>query len=353
MSDLTERDTGWAILPADPLTGKLLDESERTFRERIRSEAQEGMVGIDTLYLSTRRTIHQPLADEQGEVSGDGWILERPNNTTLRVAYSEGLESAALAEAAVTIARAAINDFAAEVMLTLFGIANDPPNWRRPQLTISLNDLLDRLGFTRDNRGVHRSDARKRLSTTLLSLHLLHIGVQQRTKRRGAQSVGFIAPLLSAIAYATSEEIGHLSPIEVFRQGLPETVSIHINPLWYQGVRQSDGSPGTAYSLVSRKELPQSGGRARGGSRSPATRLLREYLLQYRRAAGPDQVSVTVARMALLSIVGITNRRADQANASLLRAINSMIEEDLLEGYRPEPLPIEPLALVTLFWSVP
>jgi hypothetical protein len=351
MSDLAKLGDGWAILPADPLTGQLLEESERAFRERILGEAQEGLVGVDTLYLSARRRIHQPLADEQGQMSGDGWILERANNTTLRVAYGDGMEPAALAEAAVTIARAAINDFAAEVMLTLFAIANDPPNWRRPQLTISLNDLLDRLGFTRDNRGVHRSDARKKLSTTLLSLHLLHIGVQQRTKRRGAQSVGFLAPLLSGIAYATNEETSHISPIEVFRQGLPETVSIHINPLWYSGVRHTDGSPGLAYSLVPRAELPQTNGRTRGGSRSPAMRQLREYLLQYRRATGPEQTSVTLTRMALLSIVGITNRRADQANASLVRAIAGMVEEELLDGYRPDPLPIDALGLITLHWA--
>jgi hypothetical protein len=351
VSDPAALGEGWTILPADPLTGQLLDEAERAFRERIRAEAQEGLVGVDTLYLSAHRRIHQPLAGEQGEVSGDGWILERPNHTTLRVAYSEGLEAAALADLAVTIARAAINDFAAEVMLTLFAIANDPPNWRRPQLTISLNDLLDRLGFRRDNRGVHRSDARKKLSTTLLSLHLMHIGVQQRARRRGAQSVGFIAPLLSSIAYATHDEIGNLSPIEVFRQGLPEMVSIHINPLWYQGVRQPDGSPGAQYGLLSRADLPQRGGRTRGGSRSVAVSKLREYLLQYRQAVGPDQTHVTVARRALLEITGITNRRADQANASLTRAITSMIEEDLLAGYRPQPLPLDPLGLITLSWA--
>ncbi|HVA89580.1 MAG TPA: hypothetical protein VNL71_07030, partial [Chloroflexota bacterium] len=216
----------------------------------------------------------------------------------------------------------------------------------------SLNDLLDRLGFSRDNRGVHRSDARKKLSTTLLSLHLLHIGVQQRIKRRGAQSVGFLAPLLSAIAYATDEETSHISPIEVFRQGLPETVSIHINPLWYSGVRHTDGSPGLAYSLLPRAGLPQgSSGRARGGSRSPAMRQLREYLLHYRGATGPEQTNVTLTRAALLSIGGITNRRADQANASLVRAMAGLVEEELLDGYRPDPLPIDAMALITLFWA--
>jgi hypothetical protein len=80
-------------------------------------------------------------------------------------------------------------------------------------------------------------------------------------------------------------------------------------------------------------------------------RKLREYLLQYRQAVGPEQTHVTVARRALLEIAGITNRRADQANESLARAITALIEEDLLAGYRPQPLPIEPLGLITLHWA--
>jgi hypothetical protein len=338
----------WTILSADPITGELISPEERAYRAHIRDEAEQGMVGVDALYLAAHQTIHQPLLDEQGEVSGEGWVLERANNTTLRVAFSEKLDSETLEEVAVSIARAAIDDFAAEVMLHLFAIANDPPNWRRPELTIRLSELLDRLGFKRDSRGVHRSDARKKLSTTLLALYLTHVGVQRRARRRGERSVGFIAPLLSAVGYMTEEEVGHLSPLQVFQRGLPDTVSVTINALWYQGLRRPDGSAGRNYTLIPRPH-PRAGGRARGGSRSPALGLLREYLLRYRRASNDAQLDIT--RTKLLEIAGITDRRVGQAGTTLGRALDGLIAERLLTAYAPRPLPLGPMDLISLTWD--
>jgi len=339
----------WTILRIDPTSGELLEPDEQAFRRRIQEEANLGLVGVDALYFSIHRAIHQPLVGEQGRVSGDAWLLQRANRTTLRIAVGDSADSSARVNVAVTIARAAIDDFAAEVMMHLFTVANDPPNWRRPAFMIRLSDLLDQLGFSRDDRGIHRSDARRRISTTLLALHLTHIGVQREGAHRGERSVGFIAPLLSAVGYATREDVRHLSPIEVFEQGLPEEVSISINPLWYAGVRQPDGLPGQDYTLIPRPLPAQGGGRRRGGSRSRVADLLREYVLRCRTAT--DETRVTITRRTLLDIGSVSDRNVTQAGRTLTRALDALCGDDTLLSYAPRPLPLGSSDLITLHWA--
>lgn len=336
----------WTILKADPITGELIGEKELAYRQRIRDEAEQGKVGVDALYLEAQRLIHQPLTDEHGLVSGEGWTLERANRTTLRVAFEEGPDRAAIEKMAVAIARLVIDDFAAEVMIQLFTIANDPPHWRHPRLTVRLTNLLDRLGFKPDNRGVHYSEHRRKLSTTLLALSMTHVGVQRsrRGGRKGAE--GFISPLLGPIGYATDQEVGQLSPFEIFERGLPDIISVTIAAPWYQGLREEGGTPGSHYSLIPRPHLRPEGGRQRGGSRSPVVRVLREYLQRYHQASGETELAIT--RSKLLEIAGITNRVSGQANTTLARALDALIGEGLLSAYLPVPLPLDPMDLVIL-----
>lgn len=339
----------WKVQSVDPITGEMLSEAELAYRSRILEEAREGLIGVDTLYFTTHRMIHQPLTDEQGRLSTEGWVLDRANNTTVRVARGEGVDATTLERLAVTIVRSAINDFAGEVMLHLFALANDPPNWRRPQLHIQLSELLDRLGFKRDNRGLHYSDARRKLSTTLLALQLTQIGVQQRAGRKGDNSLGFIAPLLSGITYATQQAVGNLTPIEVFEHGLPDSVTVYINPLWYQGLREPDGTPGRRYTLIPQPEPRAAPGRTRGGSRSPALRLMREYVQRCKHAEQGSQVGVT--RQVLLSVAGITSKRTDKANVALTRVLDALVDEKVITGYHPDPLPLGTMEIVTVRWS--
>ena len=338
----------WAVLRLDPLSGELLDDEELAFRTRIRAEAEQGMVGVDALYLSAQQAIHQPLVGEHGSLSGDSWLLTRANKTTLRVPVPDAGDTAALARAAVTIARAAIDDFAAEVMLHLFAMANDPPNWRRPEFSVRLSDLLDRLGFKRDNRGVHRSDARRKLTTTLLALHLTHVGLQRSAPRRGGgrAATGFIAPLLSSVGYATQEDVSHLSAIEVFEQGLPEQVAVVINSMWYEGVRRRDGTPGAEYVLIPHLAPPEEAGRAHRGRRSPVVDLLREYLLRCRDATGSSRI--TVSKQALLDIANIHDRNARQAGRTLARALDALQASGPVSTYHPKPLPLGSTDLLTI-----
>ena len=246
----------------------------------------------------------------------------------------------------MTIARAAIDDFAAEVMLHLFSIANDPPHWRRPEFSIRLSDLLDCLAFRRDNRGVHRSDARRKLTRTLLALHLTHVGLQRHPQQARGRTVGFIAPLLSAVGYATQEDVSHLSPIEVFEQGLPEEVAISINPLWYEGLRHRDGSPGEDYVLIPRTAQKPAPGRPRPGQRSPVVDLLREYFLRCQSATGEQQVAVS--KQALLKVANIRDRNPHQAGRTLGRALQTLTQEGMIQGFRPDPLPIGQADMVTV-----
>ena len=343
------RDPGWAILEVDPRSGEKLSQEEAAYRLNIRREAEQGLIGMDATYHSTKAAIHQPLIDEEGQVVGRHWQMDRANQVTLRIMLREGMGAEELQQAAVTIAGAAIDDMAGEVMRPLYAIANDAPNWRRADFTVSLSALLDRMGYSRDSRGVHRSKSRQRLSSTLLALHLTHIGVKQHARRRGGRSVGFIAPLLATVGYATHAGVEDLSPFEVFEQGLPETVALSIHPAWYEGVRRQDGRPGSELALVPRPQPRPPGTRSRGNARSPAADHLREYVLRCKgRLAGPG---VVLERKALLEIATIRDSRASQANTTLQRALDLLRSEGVLVSYGPVPFPVTPDAQLTLRWA--
>lgn len=339
----------WAILNVDPLTGDLIDGEERAYRERIRQEADQGLFGVDAFYFSVKRAIHQPLIGEHGEVAEDAWQIERANKIVLRVPIGDDPVTGRIQEAAVNIARTALDDFAAEVMEMLFSIANDPPNWRRREFTVHLSGLLDRLGFKRDSRGVHRSDARRKLSTTLLGLHLTHVGVQRKGGRRGG-TVGFIAPLIGSIVYATKEDTGALSPLEVFRAGLPEEIGLSINPLWYHGLRQDDGSAGKNYTLIPRPQSLPRNDRPRA-ARSRTTEYVREYVVRCQGASAHPYLQITL-RM-LLEVATVRDSNPRQAARTLQRALEQLCDEATLSDYGPKPLPTSASDLVTLHWTTP
>lgn len=340
----------WDVKPIDPLAGARVPQAELRYRERIRQEAAQGFIGMDALYLSVQQAIHQPLVDEQGQILDDTWHLERANKTILAVPIGDTRDPGALERAAVDIVASAIGSFAAEVMLRLFAYANDPPNWRRPNFTIRLSELLDALGFKRDARGLHYSANRRRLTSTLLALHLTHVGLQQDAARRGGRAVGFIAPLLSTVGYATEEDVRHLNAWQVFQMGLPDEVMISIHPLWFQGLRDQDGVAGMDYALIPR---PRAGnaGRQRGGSKSPVIATLREYLLRCQNDLGTR--SLTIARDRLLQIANITNQVPRHASRTLERALMRLQAEQLIHSYAPVPLSNGASDLITIEWLPP
>lgn len=341
--------TGGEVVRFHPESGEWVTLAEADFRGTIEAEREQGFFAVDSLYLEVRGAIHRPLVTaEKGQVYADTWEMQRGNRTVVRVPLGAESDPSLMEKAAVTIAGAALGDLGASVMELLFAISNEPPIWRRPRFTVYLSDLLDRLGYKRDERGVHYTNNRRLLAKTLLALQLTQVGVQRSATRPGGRSVGFIAPLLSSLAYDTKENVQHLSPIEVFELGLPDAVTITITDVWYAGVRQPDGTPGKDYRLLHAPERARQS-RRRGGSRSPVVDALRTYVEQCR--AQSDGRHVRLTRQALLDRAGITDRRPKQASATLTRALDALNSEGLIDSYDPNPLPTRPDDLVALHWS--
>jgi hypothetical protein len=181
------------------------------------------------------------------------------------------------------------------------------------------------------------------LTRTLLALHLTHIGLQRHPQGR---SIGFIAPLLSAVGYATQEDVSHLSPLEVFEQGLPEEIAVAINPVWYEGLRRRDGSAGDDYVLIPRSLPKSSAGRHHPGQRSPVVDLLREYFLRCQSATGEHEIRVS--KQALLKIANIRDRNPRQAGRTLARGLVTLRQEGLVHTFRPDPLPLGQVDIVVV-----
>jgi len=339
----------WSIQPLDPKTGQPLTRLEAEYRIRVRAEHEQGLIAVDPLYHAAREAIHQPLLNEQGEFVDNAWELRRANSTTLRVVFGQigdvtraEADPVTLQHLAITIARAAIGDVAADLMKILYSYANDPPQWRRPEFTVHLTDLLDRMGYARDERNVHRSANRQRLSQALLALHYAHIGIQRED---GEEHVGFIAPLLSSLEYRTREPVAHLTPAEVFAQGLPETVTVTINRRWYR-LRDADGGPTDEYTLVPRHAPTMIGGRARKGRRQTPLHMLQGYLVTCRPHVVDGSVELT--RSALLEVAGVTDRNVTNATKTLARTLDRLCAAGVLAAYSPQPLPLDPSAYITL-----
>ncbi len=235
-----------AVGDIDLLTGQPLSADEVEFRQLIQQENE--FIALDAEYAAYRAAIHQPLAiDEMPRPDAQGWTVQRPV-TSLQLPFPTFERELSSQESVVQLLRHMVGEFPAKIMHLLFEIANDPPFYRRPDITISINDVLDRLGYTRDGRGIHYSVNRKRLTLTLHALYLTDVEVYQR---RGKTTKAFSAPLLSVLGFTSSNDNVRQMPIpEVFARGLPDVVQLSINAIWYRGVRDAEGRPGTNYQLL-------------------------------------------------------------------------------------------------------
>jgi hypothetical protein len=307
------------------------------------------LIGVSPLYHEFRQAIHQPTL-EVGTVEGDLWELKRANKVGLRINLTEA-DAVTPEQAAVTIAHAFLGEYASRVMMHLYEISNDPPNYRSRSFTVRLSELLDRIGYSRDpKRGVHHTTNRRKLARTLLALQFTQVHVEQyRRGIAGAKGrlVGFWAPLLASIKYDMPEELANLSAMERFDRGLPELLHITINDEWHNGLRDADGRPGYSYALTPRPAVlfaqqPRRGGRPR------VKHSVREYLQRCRSSANVTTLLVT--RQALLSAAGITDKNVTQAGKTLAKALDALIVDGDLAGYTPSPLPLEPDAPITLSW---
>lgn len=342
----------WRLRAVDELTGEVLTAEEAAYRAVMRSEYEQGLIAMDATYYAERERIHEPFSDAHGSLSAaQEWELTRENSTTLRIPLRDigdptrlpdGLD--AVEGVAVRFAHALCGPRAARVMHVLYAIANEPPNWRRPRFTVSLAELADRMGYTRDERGVHRDYSRKELSRILLALHYTHVGVQRTAD---GESRGVMAPLLSRLEYSTRENASGLSPQRVFELGLPDNVTVEIG--WFSSLRDAEGHPVHAYVRV----LPPARGTARGRSNRTGVSTidnLRQQILQYRKTV--RGTSIELARAVLLEQAGITNRNVTNASKSLRRALDALAAEGTLSTYGPVPLPLRPTELIYLRWEL-
>jgi hypothetical protein len=348
-------DDSWEVDQIDPRTGEMLPEEERGYRGRIRSEAARGLVAVDPLYHAHAQEIHQPILDERGAlVDDDAWELKRRNKTMLRVSFRsigngdvgvvepEDQRGQRLEDLGVTIARKAIGEVAADLMGLLYRKANDPPHWRNREIRTTLSELMDDLGYGRDDRGVHRSGNRRTLSQTLLALQFTQVGVQ---RDEDGVSVGTIGSLISGMEYRTRVPVSDLSPIEVFAQGLPEDIAITLNAQWYR-VRDAAGRPLEGYALVPRDAPPLLAAGGRKGRHLTPYHRLSAYLDAARARAVSGAIRLT--RAALLDQSGITDTRRRQATGTLTKALDRLCAEGLLLDYAPRPLPLDANDLVSL-----
>jgi hypothetical protein len=323
-----------AVGDIDVLTGQPLDEMEVEYRLKIQQEFE--YIAVDADYAALRAAIHQPLGDgEFGQLNSDGWALERPA-AALQLPLLPDDRDQSSQESVVQLIRHFVGDFPARMMHLLFEVANDPPFYRRPDITVSINDLLDRLGYTRDSRGIHYSANRKRVTSTLQALYLTHVELYQR---RGRTTNGFTAPLLSFLGFSTTSEDARNMPIrEVFARGLPDVVRLTINSIWYKGVRNSDNRPGTHYQLLPRATV-ETTGRRRGAHRGRAAARsgrsvdnLRVYVQRCQVSTQARQVDIALA--SLLQEAGITNRNTSQAAITLRRALDKLVDENVISAHR-------------------
>jgi len=335
----------------DARTGSWIDAAEARFQETIVQERALNLIAVDAYYLEERPRLHAPLApNETLSLSEEWWEVQRSNQGVVRVPanYIGGVSTPDIL--AARIAGAALGPQAEQVMLHLFALAN--ANGRNPKLQVRLSDLLNRLGYTRDRRGVHYTSARRAVSRTLLGLHFTHVGLQRTEGRRHRRSVGFVAPLLAAVGYGPTAGVEGLSLQDVFEQALPEEVEVILNPAWYEGVREPSGQPGTDYALVPDPATTAVSGRRRGGrslSRAPVRDLLRSYIDECRLHSTTTRVAV--ARKTLLEIAAIRDRKAWQAGQTLTRALDALCGDGTLGAYAPSPLPTRPDDDIVLDWT--
>lgn len=336
----------------DVITGDPLTPDEINFRLQIHEEAARGYIAVDATYASLHLEIHQPIVPADLEVidqdpDADHVTLKRPS-TALQLPLALGLGEPGQ-DGVVELIRHAVGEYPARVMHHLYAIANDPPYYRRNQFRISISDLLDRLGHTRDRRGIHYSANRKKMTRTLFALHLTRIDVTRRTRKgRNHETLAFSAPLLESVGYLTRENNDAATVREAFEQGLPEIVEIIISQRFYEGVRRDDGRPGRDYRLLKRPETPRGergrrgpkpGGAHRGQSRTAD--LLRAYIQRLKENSQSQRA--VVERNALLEHAGITNRNVSMAVTTLKRALNRLIEEGTLSAFQIKPSKVDEL----------
>lgn len=332
---------------------EVIGPEEARLRREIEEDARRGLIAMDTVYSVLRPDIHRLDHDEEGVIEeGNLTFHRKQGKLSLQIPLpgfdnidSPEAEKREMALVAVTeVARAALGDYAARVMHLLFEVANDYPHWRTPNVTFSVNEFLDRLGYARDKRGIHYSKNRRYLMRTLVALQNTIVVAERPVYDKGKHYRAAVRePLVTSIRtiYSNEEEANAgLSTWELFEKGTPgDFVQVSIGPSWYEGVRRRDGTPGNNFTLVPRLGDPRllaNPGHSRTEDR------LENYLYTRYKELKYSKLSIAIQRNTALDKAGVTTKNVTRATQILQKALDKLQTKGVITDYNPRPLPLRP-----------
>jgi len=286
----------------------------------------ETLVAVDKVYAAKATEIHSPPAAWDFQV---GVVTAQKRTVALQMKLPSELPQQTI-DNIIDLIRPFLGAYGARVVHLLYEIANDPPYWRNPLITVETNDILDRLGLTRDKRGVHYSRNRETLRNVLNTAHGLEIVGEYTTWEGGVKVRKAMRKTVLSLIGATFDdgENSGLSTEELFQRGLPKTMQVRLN--FYEGVRRPDGRLGNQYVLMPRLVEPKKLSKA---SHSATHELLRSYLLFRYRQTRMKNHTLTVTRQTALEKANITNKNPRQATLTLRKALDKLVANGTIEGY--------------------
>lgn len=294
----------------------------------------ETLVAVDKVYAAKATEIHSPPAAWDFQV---GVVTAQKRTVALQMKLPSELPQQTI-DNIIDLIRPFLGAYGARVVHLLYEIANDPPYWRNPLITVETNDILDRLGLTRDKRGVHYSRNRETLRNVLNTAHGLEIVGEYTTWEGGVKVRKAMRKTVLSLIGATFDdgENSGLSTEELFQRGLPKTMQVRLN--FYEGVRRPDGRLGNQYVLMPRLVEPKKLSKA---SHSATHELLRSYLLFRYRQTRMKSHTLTVTRQTAMEKANITNKNPRQATLTLRKALDKLVANGTIEGYSAT-LPAKP-----------
>lgn len=299
-----------------------LDQQMQQERERIR---KEGLVAIDKIYAAKAPEIHTLSKDWEFRV---GVVYSQRNTIGLQLKVPPETTDEII-DNVIDLIRPYLGAYGARVIQLLYQIANDPPYWRQPVVTVQTNDLLDQLGQKRDERGIHRSKNRERLRDVLNAAHKLEIVGEYTSSEDGKQErKAFFHTVLSLIgATYDPDETRDISTLELREKGLPRTVQLRLN--FYDGVRRKNGELGSQYVLMPRLA---EGAKLVKANYARTHELLKQYFLFLYRQDTRTGI-LQISRQDALAKANITNSNPRQATATLRKALEKLLADGTLERY--------------------
>lgn len=298
---------------------------------------KEPLIPVDKLYASKATEIHS-----QPERWNFKLGLVRADRRTIAVQMKLPEDAdEIMIDNILDMVRPFLGPFGARAVQLLYEIANDAPYYRNPVITIDTNEMLDRLGLKRDERGIHRSKNRARLRDALNAAHALEVVGEFTTWEKGKQvRKAFYRTVLSIIgATFDPEESATIATADLRTRGLPKSVQIRLN--FYDGIRRPDGTLGNQFALVPRLTPPNVDHTLPSANYSKTHELLKAYLLFRYRQTRMASRQIVVTRQTALEKANITNKNASKATITLRKALDNLVADRTLESYST-PLPTKP-----------